>query len=366
LVWWIGKRMVAERELGCDEEVLSSGGEARVYAEAILNVCKLFVESPLSCVSGVTGADLKKRIEEIMANRTSLGLSVGKKMLLVGAGALALTVAVVIGLVDAARVQAQSQKLTFEVASVRPHVGMDRMTLTAPTVLPSGRFVFRFPLPFLIAYAYRLPFNRNARLTGMPDWAPQAIYDVEATSTMPAGLSIQARGERVRLMVQALLADRFKLAIHREPKEMPVFALVVAKWGPKLQPADIDEKDCPEAQLEPPPPLGSTPVPGVCHAFNGGQGRGLHARAVDMSDLTSFVENWTDRPLLDKTGITGLYRIETKGWLPLDAAPSTAAGPGTDHPTLYEVFEQLGLKMEPRKGVTDVYVIDHIEKPSEN
>jgi uncharacterized protein (TIGR03435 family) len=297
---------------------------------------------------------------------TSLGLSVGKKMFLAGAGALALALSVVIGLVDVARVQAQSQKLTFEVASVKPHVGMDHMTLTAPTVLPGGRFVFRLPLPFLIAYAYKLPVNPNARLTGMPDWAPRAIYDVEATSAMPAGLSIQARDERVRLMVQALLKDRFRMAIRRESKEMPVFALVVAKGGPKLQRADIDEKDCPEAQLEPPPPLGSAPVPGVCHTFNGGQGRGLHARAVDMSDLAGWVENWTDRPLLDKTGIKGLYRIETKGWLPLDAAPSTVAGPDTDRPTLYEVFEQLGLKMEPQKGVADVYVIDHIEKPSEN
>jgi len=119
------------------------------------------------------------------------------------------------------------------------------------------------PLSFLIAYAHKLPTNPNARLTGMPDWAPQAIYDVEATSAMPAGLSIQARDERVRLMVQALLADRFRMAIHRESKEMAVFA--------------------------------SAPVPDVCHAFNGGQGRGLHARAVNMSDLASWVENWTDR-----------------------------------------------------------------------
>jgi uncharacterized protein (TIGR03435 family) len=72
----------------------------------------------------------------------------------------------------------------------------------------------------------------------MPDWAPQAVYDVEATSAMPAGLSIQARDERLRLMVQALPADRFRMAIHRESKEMAVFALVVAKGGPKLQRVD--------------------------------------------------------------------------------------------------------------------------------
>ena len=75
MVWWIGKRRVEERELGCDEEVVTRSGEARVYAEAILNVCKLYVESPLECVSGITGADLKKRIEEIMSGRIAVRLS---------------------------------------------------------------------------------------------------------------------------------------------------------------------------------------------------------------------------------------------------------------------------------------------------
>ncbi len=69
LVWWIGARLVEERERACDEEVLSLGSEPHVYAEAILNVCKLYVESPLVCVSGVTGANLKRRIEAIMTNR---------------------------------------------------------------------------------------------------------------------------------------------------------------------------------------------------------------------------------------------------------------------------------------------------------
>src|SRR5262249_26768132 len=116
-------------------------------------------------------------------------------------------------------------------------------------------------------------------------------------------------------------------AIRREPKEMPVYGLLVAKGGPKLQRADIDEKDCPEASLNAlGPVIPTTPTPDACHAFNGGMGRGLHARAANMADLAAYVENWTDRPLLDKTGIKGLYRFETKGWLPMD--PSVAP----DHP----------------------------------
>jgi beta-lactamase regulating signal transducer with metallopeptidase domain len=104
LVWWIGSRMVEERERACDEGVLSLGSEACTYAEAILGVCKLYVESPLVCVSGVTGADLKKRIEAIMNNRIGLSLNFAKKLLLASAGAAALVGPVVVGVIIAGHV----------------------------------------------------------------------------------------------------------------------------------------------------------------------------------------------------------------------------------------------------------------------
>ena len=97
LVWWIGARLVEERERACDEAVLHLGGEPRTYADAILNVCKLYVESPLVCVSGVTGANLKLRIEAIMMNRTGRGLNRARKLLLACAGAAALAGPVALG-----------------------------------------------------------------------------------------------------------------------------------------------------------------------------------------------------------------------------------------------------------------------------
>ena len=99
LVWWIGKRMVEERERACDEEVLRLGSEPQVYAEGILNVCKLYVESPLPCVSGVTGANLKRRIEAIMANQRLNGLNRAKKFLLATAAVATLAAPIAIGLV---------------------------------------------------------------------------------------------------------------------------------------------------------------------------------------------------------------------------------------------------------------------------
>ena len=112
LVWWIGARLVEERERACDEGVLSLGNEPRTYADAILTVCKLYVESPLVCVSGVTGANLKRRIEAILTNRTGEGLNRARKFLLAAAGMAALAgpvaIGVLIGVGHAPAIHAQS------------------------------------------------------------------------------------------------------------------------------------------------------------------------------------------------------------------------------------------------------------------
>jgi len=245
-----------------------------------------------------------------------------------------------------------------------------------PTVLPGGRFVSKFSISSVISFAYKLPINPSPRLSGVPEWARgiNEVYDIEATGFMPGGSSAEVSTDQLRLMVRALLADRFKLAIHRESKEMPVYELVVGKGGPKLQTADIQEKDCPATSPTPSTaPSAASPMPVLCHMFNGGQGRGLHGRAVDMSDLVSHMENFTGRPLFDKTGIKGLYRIETTPWLPPGLTQALPAGAKAedgsliaDLPTLFEVFEKMGLKMESKNDKVDVYVVDHIERPSQN
>ncbi len=108
LLWWIGARLIEERERACDEEVLRLGSAPQDYAEGILNVCKLYAESPVACISGVTGSDLKKRIEAIMRNRIVRGLTFGRKVVLAGAGMVAAGVPVMIGFMHAPAVRAQS------------------------------------------------------------------------------------------------------------------------------------------------------------------------------------------------------------------------------------------------------------------
>jgi uncharacterized protein (TIGR03435 family) len=140
---------------------------------------------------------------------------------------------------------------------------------------------------------------------------------------------------------------------------------VVAKGGPKLEKAKIDEAQCLVGSAK---EFGAT-----CHSFNGGQGRGLHGAAVDIADLALYVENWAQRPVVDKTGIAGLFHIETKPWQPITLGPAPAPGAkaedgsdAADLPTLFTVFQDLGLKLEPHKGRVDIFRIERLQPPTEN
>jgi tetratricopeptide (TPR) repeat protein len=113
LVWWVGSRLVDERERACDEEVLRLGNEPQVYAEGILNVCKIYLESPLRCVSGVTGSDLKKRIHAIVTGRAATKLTLARKATLTVAAMAAVTVPLVIGMI----VHASSSQAPIETAA---------------------------------------------------------------------------------------------------------------------------------------------------------------------------------------------------------------------------------------------------------
>ncbi len=257
--------------------------------------------------------------------------------------------------------------LSFEVASIKQHKADDRRP-SPPQFLPGGRFTSGgVPLRFVIAVAWNVGIQ-SVRLTGGPAWisSMDGLYDIEARApegAVPAGLPSNVRDQRMKLMLQALLEDRFKLKVRRETKALPVYAVVVAKNGPKLEKAAIGEKDCPQVAA-----MGV-----ACHTIMGGRGRGLHGQAVSLSDVLSYVENWTDRPLVDQTSLHGLFKIETRGWRELQPGPQPAPGAKAedgsdmaDVPTLFEVFERLGLKLQAQKGTADIFVIEGVERPTEN
>lgn len=282
---------------------------------------------------------------------------------------IAIALAVSIGLA-----QAQTEKIPapkFDVASVRPNKSPD---LNKPLVqfLPGCRFsATNIPLIRVIAVAWNLTLQ-SQRLTLAPGVRmPEDIYDIEATApkgACPPGLSATERFARTRLMLQALLEERFTLKIRIEPKEEPVYALTVGKGGTKLEKSKFQEENCGDTG----PTWLSNPA---CHFLDGNQDHGLHGASVTIAQVVEGVQDYTDRPLFDKTGLTGYYNIQTEGWVPMridptrpDRAPQSgdASNANSDRPTLFNIFEKLGLHMQSQKAIIEMFVIDRVERPGEN
>jgi uncharacterized protein (TIGR03435 family) len=290
------------------------------------------------------------------------------------ASLLSIVMAATIGIVGAHGVFAQSRlppDSAFAVASVKVSKATD-FRREEIKFLPGGRVVAtNYPLQVLIAGAYHLPYQ-SPRLIGGPEWLRSDRYDIEAKAdgeSLPTGLPSEVKRARMRLMLQKLLADRFKLMMRRETKELPVYVMVVAKNGLKLQKSKIEERDCFNTPADVPNDPANKPV--SCHALLGGQGFGLHGQAIDMSDLAVYVENYADRPVIDKSGVEGLFQIDTTGWIPLrkPPAPGAKAENGADldtMPSLFAVFAGLGLKLESQRVPIEILIIEHVERPTEN
>lgn len=338
LVWWIGMRLVEERERACDEEVLRRGIRPETYAEGILEICKLYVESPLACVSGVTGSDLKKRIEAIMRNRTALRMNFIRKISLAALAISAVTLPLTLGVFNASPIHAQDPALAFEAASVKATDPTQRTPLDFR--ITGGRLVStNWTLANLIQQAYSVHYYQ---VLGGPSWLADARFNIEAT----AGRDDVTRDQMLS-MLRTLLEERFRLKVHRESKEGNVFVLTQTKGGHKLtQPEDPAKRPMVRVMRNTPPQL-----PGVSYT-NVGQN-------ATLAQLVDSLTNILSTPVIDRTGITGSFdfRYDYRTLdAPLEAGPS-----------IFEsVQSQLGLKLEAQKGPMEVLVIDHAEKPSAN
>jgi len=260
------------------------------------------------------------------------------------------------------RLLAQPQSpIKYEVASIRRSKSGDPRRHEME-FLPGGRFrSMNIPFFQVLATAYNIPWQSiealEIRIKGIPGWMFSETYDIEAkaeNTSVASGVSAKIRNERIRLMLQGLLADRLKLRVRRETTDVEAYALVVGKLPSKMEKSRIAEEACTESTpFAPISPSG----PG-CHQIQGGTGRGLHGAAIDMSDLALFLSNWSDRPIVDVSGLAGLYAIKTEGWSPAGGDPS--------HPTLDELLNRLGLRLVSKKVPLEIFVIEHVEKPSDN
>jgi bla regulator protein blaR1 len=407
LVWWLGARLVDERERACDEAVVQSGNPPQVYAESILRACEFCVESPLACASGVMGADLKKRIVLIMTDRGPLKLDLRKQLLLGVAALVAVGVPIIFGLTNGQQGEASSTSggttgptPNFEIASIKPDKQeMGRlMMFTIKDPANDGRFYAEGPtLRMLLRIAYGV---QDSQIVGGPSWMDTERFDIQAKADDAVNDQLKKLSEDQGLalkhrMLQALLTDRFKLTIHNETRDLPVYALVVAKNGPKLHEA----RDNGSSKVAISPPSAGGPGGKTMFFQTAGAEQKTSLQNATIASLVAFISEQLGRTVLDRTGLKGNHNF-TLTWAPdesqrrmLGPAPGPGAGPGpisatargpgegnvaigpgaptqtpdTSGPSIFTALqEQLGLKLESQKGPVDVLVIDHAEQPSED
>jgi bla regulator protein BlaR1 len=255
--------------------------------------------------------------------------------------------AVACAVAQSASVRAQSQNATpaqpqFEVATVKPS---DPNARGQFRYLPGGTAVIRgVNLRLLIQQSYDV---RDFQILGGPSWIGSDRYDITAKATAQNGTF---SAEDMRLRLQTLLSDRFRLQLHSETREMSRYELVVAKNGPKLK------------EDAPPTPAGR---------MSWGAGF-LKGDQVDIRFMTVWLTRLIEQPVGDQTGLRSTYDFELR-WAPestpsrrsVEPEPESAAN--SNGPSIFTAIqEQLGLKLEPRKGPVPILVIDHVEKPMQD
>lgn len=268
-----------------------------------------------------------------------------------------------------------AQLPSFDAASVKLNKSGDLGM--AMRTQPGGRFVgTNVPLRFLIIRAFNLSPFQSGLIVGIPVWVNAERFDIETRAT-----ENNPTREQMNLMLQALLADRFKLKVHHDTHYAPVYALVLqkpGKMGPQLR-RHSDESPCVSFV---PPTAGSMPelpkavaggFPETCGGFSGLEASSPGSLRMGGRDLTmdAIANNLTrnadgvNRPVVDETGLIGTFDFVIE-WTPR-LPPTPDFQVDTSGPTYVEALrEQLGLKLKPKVGAIDVLVIDHIEEPSPN
>jgi uncharacterized protein (TIGR03435 family) len=392
-VWWIERRLVAERERACDEAVLQAGNRPSDYAEGLLAVCRQSIGLRLPCVTGVNGgATLRARVESIMRNEIGYPLTpVRRCALAVGLGIA------VCGPIAGGALTAQSQvvvpaTVAFESVSIKrgnlppARLGPNafdvsafllkrQLSRPAPSlaigtagIQDSRTLKIQAPLHVLIQAAYNAT---RFQVEGGPSWVGSDDYAIEARAAdgTPAG--------QMRDMLQSLLADRFKLTLRRETKVVPVYELMPADGGLRISAMRAGEctvgKDIRWDLIDLEAPLF------VCDSFRRrvlSQSPETRPRprwprvdriemgGVSIPTFIEFISSDVDRLVVDKTGFTSPFNLLLDFARP---AYATSGAPAPSGPTIFAAVEdQLGLRLMPAEAPVEVLVIDRVEPPVEN
>ncbi len=350
-VWWIGAKLIEERERDCDEAVLAQGGSPGEYARGILQVCQRYGGAALPCTAGIGGSDLKKRVRAIMTWRGSLPLTSRWKAALAAAAAIAICVPFAIGILRGQSLP-PAPAYTYSVVSIHRST-VDATGLNWQPGAQHGLRVSHATAAELILLAYQIP---DYRLSGAPNWAKAEHYDVTWTPAEPetgetgtvnaASLALRSRQYQ---RLQAILRDRFDLVIRLETRELPVYSLVRLETGRKLIRTDGQRSS-------------------MQYSTGSGAAR-IIASAQPIARLATALGEKLERPVIDETGLEGQYDFKLE-WdtldTPANSDPNTASNPVIGVSLAAALKEQLGLRLVSKKGPVQVYVVERIERPTDN
>jgi uncharacterized protein (TIGR03435 family) len=361
VVWWISRCIRLEREVCCDAIAIGAAGDAIGYARALTELAKRQLTPRLSMAAA--RGPLVYRVQRLIGHR-SADLAPAMLPGLAAIGIAAVAVALNAGL-HAQDGGASPDPPRFDVTSVKVNRSNDGIIFDQQA---HGRVTAHgYSLRALIQSAYQV---QEFQIIGGPDWIDRERFDVSATSPDDPSLDRHTQGPSVRtLMMRSLLTDRFGLAVHKETRERPVFALVPsrrdASLGPRLRHASVD---CAVAKGD--DACGTTVAPG----FVKGRGITLPQFATALSKLTNTGSS-LNRLVVDRSGISGRFNLDLQftpdripNWSP-GALADSAGIPPVD-PQGASIFtsiqEQLGLKLEPQNAPVEVLVIDRVSHPTEN
>ena len=227
-------------------------------------------------------------------------------------------------------------------------------------ILPNGDVIgHAIPVIELVSLAYDVPANPSPRVSPLPEWTAGRRFDINAKAPIsfhfPSGDAVKQTQEGQQLLGR-LLADGFGLVLDVKEIRTPVYALIMKKTDVELNTAHLN--GC----------VFDTRPEG-CHSFAPGSGHPLDARAVSMSDLAHYLENWTDLPVVNRTALTDLFEMHSPGWKPMNLPPPPpgAAASGDEFanlPPLSAVLQKLGLELHRQEESVPVYTVERIREPS--
>jgi uncharacterized protein (TIGR03435 family) len=351
--------MRCERELCCDDAAVAVTGDPQTYARALAEAGAA-AHAHHRAALAATGGSLATRVARLLGEPGPVARANSSAPVIAATALVAITAVAVLG---------QTAPLQFEVASIK--------TTEAPGIatmrLSPGRLTANAPLRAFMQGAYDLqPFQ----IVGGPAWIGSDQYEIDAKA---AGNPDRTR---MFLMLQSLLNERFRLQVHRESREMPVYALVAARGGLNL--TAVENQTCVEdAEV-----LGALTIPGarmlppdqvIASASKCGSpnvtletgGARLRGDRVPMVEFARVLSRVIGRPVIDRTGFARPFDVNL-GFMPDDATAGLPPPPpgtipsATAGPSIFDAVQSLGLRLESARGPVEVLVIDHVERPSPN